>query len=83
MQNYCFLMFLNKIYNTYCVLHMCSILNNALKITLDIATYTNCRECFLLHSLTISSNSLSHVMVADPDSSDSNRLYPNERYGSI
>ena len=23
---------------------------------------------------------LSHVTVADPDSSDSNRLYPNERY---
>ena len=25
---------------------------------------------------------LSHVTVADPDSSDSSRLYPNERYSS-
>ena len=26
---------------------------------------------------------LSHVMVADPNSSDSNRLYPNERYAAV
>ena len=25
---------------------------------------------------------LTHVTVADPDSSDSSRLYPNERYSS-
>ena len=31
-----------KIYNTYRVLHTSMILNNALKITLDNATYTNC-----------------------------------------
>ena len=26
---------------------------------------------------------LSHVMLADPDSSDSSQLYPNERYASV
>ena len=66
-------------YNTYRDLHMRIILNTSdvLKITLDNATYTDCWECFC-H--THKQFHPSHVTVADPDSSDSSRIYPNERY---
>ena len=37
-----FLIFKNKIYNTYRDLHTRIILNNVLKITVDNAKYTNC-----------------------------------------
>ena len=43
-----FLIFLNKIYNTYRDIHKRIILNNVLKFTLDNATYTNCRESFVI-----------------------------------
>ena len=65
-------MFLNKIYNTYPDLHTRIILNNVLKLLLNKIVFCVTHKQF--HP--------SHVTVADPDSSDSSRLYPNKRYRS-
>ena len=77
MQYYCFIIFVNKIYNSYRDLHTRIILNIVLKLLLimqrlPIGENVFCNAHKQFH--------LSHVTVADPDSSDSSRLYPNERY---
>ena len=72
-----FSFFKNIMYNTYRDLHTHILLNNVLKITLDNATYTNCREYFFV---ILKQFHPSYVTVPDPYSSDSSRLYPNEHY---
>ena len=67
--------FLNKIYNTYRDVHTRIILNIVLKI--DNASIPM-NEIVFCH--THKQFHISHVTVADPDNSDSSRLYPNERY---
>ena len=71
--------FLNIIYNVYRDLHTRIILNNVFKLLL-IMQRIIIDEIVLCH--THKQNHLSHVTVADPDSSDSSRLYTNERYRS-
>ena len=66
-------------YNTYRDLHTRIILSDVLKITLDSASVPIVENVFC-H--THKQFYLSHLTVADPDSSDSSRLYPNERYRS-
>ena len=66
-------------YNTYRDLRTRIELNNVLKITLDNAAYANCWECFCHIQKQLHRMLLSHLKVAYPDSSDSSRLYPNER----
>ena len=69
-------------YNTNRDLHARIILNDVLKHTLDnvyqLLRMFSCQTHKQFHQML-----LSHVTVADPDSSDSGRLYPNEHYGSI
>jgi hypothetical protein len=61
----------------YLDLHTRIILNNVLKLLL-IMQHIPIDEIVFCH--THKQFHLSHVTVADPDSSDSSRLYPNERY---
>ena len=62
----------------YCDLHMHMILNNVLKITLDNASIP-IDEIVFCH--THKQFHLSHVAVADPDSSGSSRWYQYEALG--
>ena len=64
-------------YNTYHDLHTRIILNNVLKLLLIMQRIPIVENVFC-H--THKQFHLSHVSVTDPDSSDSSRLYPNERY---
>ena len=79
MQYYCFLIFLNKIYNAYRDQLTRIILNNVLKLLL-IMEPIPIDEIVFCH--THKQFHLSHVTVADPDSRDSSRLYPNKRWRS-
>ena len=69
-------LFLNKIYNTYRDLHTRIMLNNLFK-----------KNCVCLRPHGRSEKKKLHYfqffidfIFADPDSSDTSRLYPNERY---
>ena len=73
------IVFFLKIYNTYPDLHTRIILNNVLKLLL-ILQRIPIDEIVFCH--TNKQFHLPHVTVADPDSSDISRLYPNERYSS-
>ena len=61
-------------------LHTRIILNNVLKLLLIMQRIT-IDEVVFCH--THKQFHLSHVTVAGVDSSDSSRIYPNERYASI
>ena len=64
-------------YNTHRDLHTRIILNNVLKLLLILQRVQIVEKGFCL---THKQFHLSHGTVADPDSSDSSQLYPNERY---
>ena len=74
------IVFLNKIYNTYRDLHTRIILNDVLKLLLILQRIPVVQNVFC-H--THKQFQLSHVTIADPDNSDSSRIYPNECYMSI